>query len=212
VKKILLAILMVLLSSGCATNIIGEPKPDKTRVYLLPGVNDERLSQLQTTGRAFKPEIVVGINPIEVPEYLNSFRLVYKKGGDINNRIFQHDFMRWGESLASGLSRIICQYLTLALPQNWVVAAPWALWINPDVILQITVEDWAPTLPGGVLLRVRCEFRAGKEKTSLFAKYYSDFIALDKNSTEESIVCAMHETANRFAAELASDARALLAP
>jgi uncharacterized lipoprotein YmbA len=154
--------------------------------------------------------MVVGINPIEVPEYLNSFRLIYKKGGDTNNRIFQHDFMRWGEPLAAGLGRIICEYLTVALPRNWVIVAPWALWISPDVILQITIEDWMPTLPDGVLLRIRCEFRTGKEKSSMHAKSYSSFVVLEANSTEESIVHVMHEMANKFAAELANDTCELL--
>jgi uncharacterized lipoprotein YmbA len=207
----LLAAFAVLLCSGCATSIIGEPRPDRTRVYLLQSTDDEQRSQSHGAELPFKPEIVVGINPIEVPEYLNSFRIIYKKEGDTNNRIFQHDFMRWGEPLAAGLGRIVCQHLTAALPQHWMVVAPWARWISPDVILQITVDDWMPTLPDGVLLRVRCEFRApDKEKCSLYAKSYSHFVALSANSTEESIVHAMHEMANKFAAELTNDACALL--
>ncbi|MDR2676960.1 MAG: PqiC family protein [Puniceicoccales bacterium] len=209
-KKVLFAIFAVLFCSGCTTNIIGKPRPDRTRVYLLQSTDDEQTLRSPAVKLPFKPEIIVGINPIEVPAYLNSFRLIYKKESDTNNRIFQHDFMRWGEPLAAGLGRIICQYLTAALPQNWVVVAPWALWVTPDVVLQITVEDWMPTLPDGVLLRIRCEFRAGREKCSLYAKSYSDFVALGVNSTEESIVHAMHEMANKFAAELANDARDLM--
>ncbi|MDR1457202.1 MAG: PqiC family protein [Puniceicoccales bacterium] len=177
---------------------------------MLQSTDDEEHDQRQSAELPFKPEMIVGINPIEIPEYLNSFRLIYKKEKDTNNRIFQHDFMRWGEPLAAGLSRIIRLYLNAALPRNWVVVAPWALWINPDVILQITVEDWMPTLPDGVRLRIRCEFRTGKEKFSMYAKSYGDFVALGANSTEESIVHAMHEMANKFASELASDACDLL--
>jgi uncharacterized lipoprotein YmbA len=201
---------MALFCVGCTTNIIGKPKPDRTRVYLLQSTNDEQHSQSREINPPAKPELVVGINPIEIPEYLNSFRLIYKKGGDTNNRIFQHAFMRWGEPLASGLSRIVCKYLTAALPKDWVVVAPWALWISPDVVLQVTIEDWMPTLSDGITLRVRCEFRTGKEKFSLHAKSYSNFAVLKASSTEESIVHVMREMADKFAEELANDARELL--
>jgi uncharacterized lipoprotein YmbA len=210
-KKLLLLGLVMLFCAGCTANILGRPKPDITRVYLLQGPNTEpKLENLQRSQHPFFPKSVIGVYTVKIPEYLESQHIIYKMNQCADgSRIFQHAFMRWGEPVEDGFGRIICRELAAAFPEDWVVVAPWAVDIIPNFTLRIAIEDWIATLDQGVLFTFRCEFRKSNDDTFLCVKSYSHFIPLDRNSLEESIVPLMYDMAIKSARELAADMRYL---
>ena len=59
-------------------------------------------------------KLIIGIGPVEIPEYQNRPQIVTR---DKDGLLTFAQFERWGESLDSGLARLILENLTATFPQ-----------------------------------------------------------------------------------------------
>src|SRR5688572_23267867 len=94
-------VLLVLVLSGCS---VLKPVTDETRYYVL---NDLPAKTPQLLGA---PSI--GLEPVQLPEYLNRSELVARLG---SNELKIYDSDRWGEPIKEGIERTLRRDLAVLL-------------------------------------------------------------------------------------------------
>ncbi|PIQ87870.1 MAG: hypothetical protein COV73_01810, partial [Candidatus Omnitrophica bacterium CG11_big_fil_rev_8_21_14_0_20_43_6] len=98
-------VLFSFVGNGCLS-VSNSPMP---KFYTLPSIDN--------AGEVKKFEIshkvIIGIGPIEIPEYQNRPQMVTKNQDGL---LKFAQFERWGESLDAGSARLISENLILMLP------------------------------------------------------------------------------------------------
>lgn len=120
-------ICLALSLSGCMS-IPTSPTP---KFYMLSAINKDQVTKILK----ISPNVIIGIGPVKIPEYLNRPQIV-----TINkDKLLQFaQFDRWGESLDLGLARLVREDLVLMLPAAKLTLYPW----NPNTAVkyQVTLE------------------------------------------------------------------------
>jgi len=116
-----------LILAGCLS-ASSTPNP---RFYALSAVG------AQEAGRKFDipAGMVIGIGPVEIPEYLNRPQMVTQ---DNSGMLTFAQFDRWGESLDIGLERLINENLIAMLPKATIEPFPWN--VNVFVRYQVIIS------------------------------------------------------------------------
>lgn len=109
-----------LLLASCGTT------PD-TRYYLLQAT---AISSADVSGYS------IGIGPVQVADYLSRPQIVSTHG---SNRLSLAEFDRWGESLDSGITRVLVENMALLTGSKRVVSYPWRSDEQPDVAVRIQI-------------------------------------------------------------------------
>lgn len=92
---------------------------------------------------------IIGLEPVELPSYINQFRLVRRTGSN-TLAVSPHD--QWNEPLDIGVRRVIAANLSHLLPGTEIKYAPLRRNLNPDYELIIEVSRFDATADGTVLL------------------------------------------------------------
>jgi uncharacterized lipoprotein YmbA len=110
---------------------------------------------LSSMTRQWKPaegeKIVVGVGPIDVPEYLNRPQIVTRIGP---NELRLDEFHKWAEPLKDGIARVLAANLGASLPVE-VVFFPWrrVSAIDYQIVVQVHRFDTDPE--GNATLQAR---------------------------------------------------------
>jgi len=104
--RYMIIILFSFVFSGCLS-VSDSPVP---RFYTLRSTDNAGESKKFDIAS----KVIIGIGPIEIPEYQNRPQMVTT---DKDGMLTFAQFERWGESLDSGLARLILENLTLIFPQ-----------------------------------------------------------------------------------------------
>lgn len=112
----LLVILGAALLSGC---INLDPKADPSRFYML-GVG-ESCSQTRS----------LGLNPINIPEYLSKPYVAKREGYEIK----YNQIDRWAEPLKVSIERVLSEYMGAVSP-------PWPVGYAPENSVSVTILDF----------------------------------------------------------------------
>ncbi len=111
--------------------------------FSVPNSPSPRFYTLQPQGEPGKPKqlalvskLIIGIGPVEVPEYQNRPQIVTK---DKEGMLTFAQFERWGEPLDMGIARLIMENLTTALPQADLQLFPcnFSIPLNYQVLVNI---------------------------------------------------------------------------
>ncbi len=121
-----IATLVMALCMGCFS--AGGP----TAYYTLHAIpTDEEIgSERQAT------QLVIGIGPVELPEYLDRQALVTRISP---NRVMVNDGHRWAGSLQSEILRVLADDLVMQTGAEQVVVFPWSHNSEPDLQLRIKI-------------------------------------------------------------------------
>ncbi len=122
------------LAGGC----MSVPSSPVSRFYMLQVVQEDRAQQECGTLSG----VLIGIGPITVPEYQDRPHMVTASK---ENMLKFAQFDRWGESLGSGLTRVIRGSLSAAFARVKFVAYPWeaSLQVKYQVVVEIVQLDSA---------------------------------------------------------------------
>ena len=104
-------IIFALMLSACSTN-------PPTQFYML---NAEPGAEAGSTS-AFNKDLVVGLGPVHIPEYLNRSQIVI---GLSENQYRFDENHRWAERLDQNIGRTLAQFLRTRLGVDQIVKYPW---------------------------------------------------------------------------------------
>ena len=113
------------------------------------------------------PQVIIGIGPVEIPEYQNRPQIVTQ---DKKGMLTFAQFERWGESLDSGLARLILENLTLMFPQTEFQIFPCNFAIPLDYQVIVNVMQLENQLDQDVLLATQWTIINSKTKEMLLTK------------------------------------------
>jgi len=152
-------ILFSFVLSGCLS-ISNSPVP---RFYALKAID--------STGESKKFEIteklIIGIGPIGIPEYQNRPQMVTQ---DKDGMLKFAQFERWGESLDSGVGRVILENLTAMLPKAEFQIFPCDFAIPLDYQVLVNIVQLESQLDKGLSLVAQWTIIDPKTKTMLLTK------------------------------------------
>jgi uncharacterized lipoprotein YmbA len=121
---LLVMTMSLFLMTGCGTT-------PPTKFYLL--TPDEQLQS--TAGGAAMPELVIGIGPMRLSDYLGRPQIVAREN---INRLQIEEFERWGGSLGTNVSWVMAENLSILLGTDSVLIHPWERAIQPH--FQVAVD------------------------------------------------------------------------
>lgn len=152
-------ILFSFVLGGCLS-ISNSPVP---RFYSLRAIDyTEEIKKFDISSK-----VIIGIGPVEIPEYQNRPQIVTQ---DKNGMLVFAQFERWGESLDTGLARLILENLTLMLPQAEFQIFPCDFTIPLDYQVLVNVVQLESQLDKELSLVAQWTIIDSKTKTMLITK------------------------------------------
>jgi len=150
------AVVLALSVAGCRTS-------PSARYYVLSA----KPRQQAPLEGAVGGELTIGVNPVEIPEYLNRTQMVTRIG-DGGARIDEFD--RWAEPLDDAIERLIVEYLTAGLDTEHVVVRPTRGFHRFDYIVTANVVSFDVWQDGSMLVDIRWAIFRGErdENPDLF--------------------------------------------
>jgi uncharacterized protein len=137
-------VLVALVSFTCSGCLFFSNSPAPRFYTLHSTVNSGGITKLDIA-----PKLIIGIGPVEVPEYQNRPQIVTRdKGGLLTFAQFE----RWGESLDSGIERLILENLTEIFPQADFQMFPCNFSIPLDYQVLVNIVQLESQLDKDVLL------------------------------------------------------------
>ncbi len=160
---------------------------------------------------AERDDVVLGIGPIVMPEYLDRPQILTRTEG---NELDYTEFHKWAEPLKDNFSRVLGENLSVLIPTNRIFLFPWrrAAKVNHKVAADVIQFEGA--LGGKSTLAVRWTvYRLddrGKETVLAMKKsvYEAQAAGADYNAT----VSALNQTLEAFSREVAQTLRAHIEP
>jgi uncharacterized lipoprotein YmbA len=117
-------------AAGC-----GNSEP--SRYYILTPMASSHAAQAAISD---DPELTVGIDPIELPQYLDRPQIVTRT---TRNELQFAEFDRWAEPLGDNFGRVLLEDLSTLLSAHRILVVPTAGEVPPDyrVIVEVTRFD-----------------------------------------------------------------------
>jgi uncharacterized lipoprotein YmbA len=137
--------LLLLLLSACA-GLRGETVP--TRYYVLSPVTHDASAD---SARAQEGP-VVGVTPIDLPEYLNQPGITTRGAA---NEVVRAEFDQWAGPLADEVMRVVGENLSRMLPSDRVTVASSGRTVPLDYVLEIEIASFERDQSGQVQLIAR---------------------------------------------------------
>jgi len=157
----LLRVLITTFSLACC-GCLSVPNSPVPKFYTLQATSLGENKQLDIS-----PKFIIGIGPVEIPEYQNRPQMVTQ---DSDGMLKFAQFERWGESLDSGLARLILENLTAMFPQAGFQIFPCNFSIPLDYQIIINVVQLENQLDKDVLLTTQWTVVDSKTKEMLLTK------------------------------------------
>ena len=145
-------------------------------------------------------ELMIGVGPIKVPEYLRRPQIVTRGAG---NEFIVHEYDRWAERLDDAFPRLLATNIDILSPTLTAVAMPYEADIGVDYRLVGRVLRFDTDASGLAVLEIHWGFakRGDRVETSTRARYTAQ--AADP-SDPTSIVAALQQTLDACSRDLAS--------
>ncbi len=154
-----LVALISFYNSGC----ISVPNSPVPKFYTLHSTG----SPQESKPLDIAPKLIIGIGPVEIPEYQNRPQMVTR---DKDGMLTFAQFERWGEPLDSGLERLILENLTLIFPQTEFQIFPCNFAIPLDYQIMVNVVQLESQLDEDVFLTAQWIIIDSKTKKMLLMK------------------------------------------
>jgi len=152
-------ILVSFILNGCLS-VPNSPVPKFYTLHLTGGPEENKKFDIL-------PKVIIGIGPVEIPEYQNRPQIVTR---DKEGMLKFAQFERWGESLDSGLARLILENLALMLPQAEFQVFPCDFSIPLDYQVIVNVAQLESQLDKDVFLSAQWTIINSKTKEMLITK------------------------------------------
>lgn len=193
--KILILVATLMVLCGC----LGRSQP--TRFYLL----QPTLSLQEGRAVSAKEGLIIGVGPVEIPEYLDRPQIVTR----ISNSGFQVDeFNQWAESLTYSIATSIAQNLSVLLTTDNLFVFPWPGSSQIDYQIKLDVVRFN-AIPGSkIVLETQHTIFRGEDREVL-AKTLSSFSRAADVQDYEAIVSSMSQLLEDWSRKIAQTIMAL---
>ena len=153
-----------------------------------------------------KDFIVVGIGPLEIPDYLDRPQIVTRTS---RNELKLAEFDLWGSPLASDISRSLAENLSSLLQGNGIAVLPWRVHIKSRYRMPVGIERFDVTPDSAVILKARWGVI---EKDSTIPQIVRESVITRplKGSQYSEIVAVMSEALNDLSKEMAAGIKSVI--
>ena len=184
-KKTLIFFLLPLLLTACATQS--------------PPANFYVLTPLAQSGGKQMPEMLIGVGPVNLADYLDRSQLV-SRSGEVGLKL--DEFNRWAGGLDGNITQVLAENLSRLLGIDGVLAYPWSSGVdlNYQIILDISRFDVASD--NRVVLDAQWQL-FDQSRRKLLAVKRDHFEVPSRDQTRASAVLAQSEALARLAESLA---------
>lgn len=191
-----LAVVGTLVLGGCA------PGSPNIVYYGLGSLEGEA----SAGASAARPQLTLGIGPIEVPEYLNKSQIVTRQG---DRSYAFNEFHRWASRLEKNIARVLGNNLGVLLETDRIGLFPWMSYFKPDYRILVEVIQFDSDLEGDAVLSVRWVLTDRLGKTAL-ASGKNTYRAALAEPTYSALVEAESRLLEQLSRKLADEVRRLL--
>jgi hypothetical protein len=147
------------------------------------------------------PKLIIGIGPVEVPEYQNRPQMVTR---DKNGMLTFAQFERWGESLDSGLNRLILEDLTMIFPQAEFQMFPCNFSIPLDYQVIVNVVQLESRLDKDMFLTAQWTIIDSKARRMLLTQRFQTRQAINPH-TYSGLAQALSRAGTLLSSEIAEN-------
>jgi uncharacterized lipoprotein YmbA len=184
---LILVALALRLLPGCS---FLKARSDPTRYFVL--------TSAEPTAPVTAAPIVVGVEHIELPEYLMRPELVTRTA---ENQLAIAEYDRWGEPLKDGFSRTLRRDLENQLGTGHVIMAPFDPTNRPALTLELDVRRFERVGNVAAVLEARWTIRDGKSGAELATRDSRQRAPLAGADAKATVV-ALSQALAAFAAEV----------
>lgn len=173
--------LVVLALASCS---VLEPKPDRTRSYLL--------SEQPAADSAGRADLALAIGPVDLPAYLDRSEIATRIPP---NKLRYSALDRWAEPLSASFARVIAADLGSALGTEDIVEFPWLLEPEVDYRVIVDVEQFERRSDGVAVLVARWQVRRGVRGETLARQRAVLEVPIDGGGTSDAVEALGRATA-----------------
>jgi uncharacterized lipoprotein YmbA len=177
----------LLVVSGCANT-------PPTRFYVLPTLTS---ADTAPGTSAVKRDITIGVGPVTLPPYLDRPQIVTRAS---RAKLNLAEFDQWAAPLHDNVSRLLAENLSLLIPTDYVVLAPWPRTTAIDYQVTVEVTRFDGGVGNEVVLAARWAIVNADGKELLMRK--SQFQAPAGAQDYEATVIAMSRTLDALSREI----------
>jgi uncharacterized lipoprotein YmbA len=182
---------LVALVLGCSARGL------TVREYVLTPV------RTQAAAPAGTRDLVVGVGPVSLPEYLRRPQIVTREG---DNLMQPSDVHRWAGDLDGGVARVLAQNLTALIPSHKVSTFPWMNPTELDYRVAVRVAGFERGTDGNVRLEASWTLASGPRGGAITARV-SDISQPAGGDDYGTIVNAMSQALGDLSREIATAIR-----
>jgi uncharacterized lipoprotein YmbA len=193
-KRFSFVVVFALLSGSHVGCSFLQPQPDPTQFFVLTPL------AVSSPGHATTNDLLVGIGPITVPEYLDRTNIVRRFAP---NRVAISELEWWAEPLDTSLLRVLGDNLSVRLGTPAVLRYPWPLLMKPAYSVAINFSRFDILSTERVHLAARWVVRGGQPRRALLTRESSIEKTPAGPSTGEAVT-ALSEALDDLSAEIAS--------
>lgn len=180
---------------GCALLLAGCAHTTPVSYYQLSSLEVART----TSGNGEAGNMVFGIGPVRLPEYLDRPQLVTRL---TPNRLQLADSHRWAEPLGENISRVVGENLSARLGTDRILRHPWPVSRTVDYQLLIEVLHFENGSDGAARLVALWSLK-GKDGAIVLPERRSSHSAPATSRDQEGQVGALNEALGSFCREIA---------
>lgn len=153
-----------------------------------------------TSAASESSKVMIGVGPINVPEYLRRPQIVTRGPG---NEFVVHEYYRWAERLDDAVPRLLATNVDSLSPTFMAIAMPYEADIGVDYRVVGRILRFDTDASGLAVLEIHWGFakRGERVETSSRARYTAQAANPDDPS---AIVAALQQTLEAFSRDLAS--------
>lgn len=183
---------LCLALAALASCSVFEPKPDRTRSFLL--------SEQSSGDSAGRPDLALAIGPVDLPAYLDRSEIATRVPP---NKLRYSALDRWAEPLSATFARVFAADLGGAVGTEDIVEFPWLLEPEVDYRVIIDVEQFERRNDGVAVLVARWQVRRGVRGETLARKRAVLEVPIDGSATSDAVE-AMGRATALLAGEIAA--------
>lgn len=187
--------LLILAAAGCA------PTPPSDFYVLTPTA-----AAGDSAAAPSREPLSLSVGPVKIPEYLNRAQIVTRAG---QNRLDVNEFNRWGGSLASNLSSVIAENLSVLLGTDEVFVFPTQDPVSPRFRVILSVAKFDGTLGESAMLDARWLITGPRRREQL-ATGRTEIRETPNGDDYESYVAAQSRAVEALSREIAAEIAALM--
>ena len=131
---------LIIVLSGCRS------LTPSVSYYILNPLSDTSMSPADADGRRSK---TIGVNPIELPGYLNRVQMVKRTGP---NQLEVSSHHRWADYPDRMIQRVLGDNLQRLMADARVYSAPWPAGLKPDITVDVIFLELIGTTDKKMLL------------------------------------------------------------